>query len=353
MTDVTRIPVHPPGDQPYDVLVGHDLLDEIAPLLPGTTRVAVIFSSALKSTAKSVADGLQKVETHLIEVPDGEEAKALASADRCWNALGDAGFTRNDAIVGVGGGATTDLAGFVAATWLRGVRVVHVPTTLLGMVDAAVGGKTAINSGAGKNLVGAFHQPVGVLCDLATLDSLPEADFTAGLAEIVKAGFIADPVILELLDDDPTGRRNLRQLVERSIQVKAEVVSDDPNEAGRREILNYGHTLAHAIEKVEQYSWRHGDAVSVGLCFAAALGRLAGRLDAETAARHADLLQRVGLPVTYAGGHWDDLHAAMAVDKKSRGRRLRFIVLDGLARPGVLDAPSEDLLLAAFAEVTA
>jgi 3-dehydroquinate synthase len=241
----------------------------------------------------------------------------------------------------------------VAATWLRGVRVVHVPTTLLGMVDAAVGGKTAINSGAGKNLVGAFHHPAGVLCDLTTLDTLPEADFRAGLAEIVKAGFIADPMILDLLDQDPTARRNLRQLVERSIQVKAEVVSDDPNEAGRREILNYGHTLAHAIEKVEHYTWRHGDAVSVGLCYAAALGRLAGRLDAETAARHGDVLRRVGLPVTYPGGDWDDLHAAMAVDKKSRGRRLRFIVLDGLAKPGVLDAPPDDLLLAAFAEVTA
>jgi 3-dehydroquinate synthase len=221
------------------------------------------------------------------------------------------------------------------------------------MVDAAVGGKTAINSGAGKNLVGAFHQPAGVICDLTTLDTLPEADFRAGLAEIVKAGFIADPEILDLLDDDPTGRRNLQKLVERSIQVKAEVVSDDPNEAGRREILNYGHTLAHAIEKVEQYKWRHGDAVSVGLCYAAALGRLAGRLDAETAARPGAVLQRVGLPVTYSGGNWDDLHAAMAVDKKSRGRRLRFIVLDGLAKPGVLDAPADDLLLAAFAEVTA
>lgn len=353
MTDATRISVRPPGDKPYDVLVGHDLLTAVAPLLPGATRVALVFSSTLKSTAQRVAEGFEGVETHLFEVPDGEEAKGLASADKCWNALGDAGFTRNDAIVGVGGGATTDLAGFVAATWLRGVRVVHVPTTLLGMVDAAVGGKTAINSGAGKNLVGAFHQPAGVLCDLATLDTLPEPDFTAGLAEIVKAGFIADPVILDLLEADPSGRTHLRELVERSIQVKAEVVSDDPNEAGRREILNYGHTLAHAIEKVEQYKWRHGDAVSVGLCFAAALGRLAGRLDAQTAARHADLLQRVGLPVTYSGGGWDDLHAAMAVDKKSRGRRLRFIVLDGLARPGVLDAPAEDLLLAAFAEVTA
>jgi 3-dehydroquinate synthase len=353
MTDATRISVHPPRDQPYDVLVGHDLLDGIAPLVPGATRVGVIFSGVLKSTAQRVADGLGDVETHLIEVPDGEEAKALASADRCWDALGDASFTRNDAIVGVGGGATTDLAGFVAATWLRGIRVVHVPTTLLGMVDAAVGGKTAINSGAGKNLVGAFHQPAGVICDLDTLETLPEADFLAGLAEIVKAGFIADPVILDLLDADPTGRSELRELVERSIRVKADVVSEDPNEAGRREILNYGHTLAHAIEKVEQYSWRHGDAVSVGMCFAAALGRLAGRLDAETAARHADLLQRVGLPVTYSGGCWDDLHAAMAVDKKSRGHRLRFIVLDGLARPGVLDAPADDLLLAAFAEVTA
>src|SRR5690349_5857230 len=186
MTDATRISVRPSGDAPYDVLVGHDLLGGLEPLLDGATRVAVIFSGALKSIAQSVAEGFGEIETHLIEVPDGEEAKALASADRCWNALGDAGFTRNDAVIGVGGGATTDLAGFVAATWLRGVRVVHVPTTLLGMVDAAVGGKTGINTSEGKNLVGAFHPPAGVLCDLAALGSLDKWDLVAGLAEVVK-----------------------------------------------------------------------------------------------------------------------------------------------------------------------
>ncbi|MFD0788343.1 3-dehydroquinate synthase family protein, partial [Micromonospora azadirachtae] len=199
-----------------------------------------------------------------------------------WDRLGEAGFTRTDAVVGVGGGAVTDLAGFVAACWLRGVRWVPVATSLLGMVDAAVGGKTGINTAAGKNLVGAFHPPVGVICDLATLDSLPPADLAAGLAEVVKCGFIADPVILDLVEAnpaaavDPTGAVT-RELIERAIRVKADVVSGDLRESGVREVLNYGHTLAHAIEKVEGYRWRHGHAVAVGVVYAGALARLAGR----------------------------------------------------------------------------
>ena len=188
------------------------------------------------------------------------------------------------AVLGLGGGATTDLAGFVAATWLRGVDIVHVPTTLLGMVDAAVGGKTGINTDAGKNLVGAFHQPAAVLVDLATLETLPPNELVAGMAEIVKAGFIADPRILELIEADPQAAVDpagavLPELIRRAITVKAEVVAADEKESALREILNYGHTLAHAIERREQYRWRHGAAVSVGLVFAAELGRLAGRLD--------------------------------------------------------------------------
>jgi 3-dehydroquinate synthase len=352
---VTRIEVSPPGSTPYDVVIGTGLLGELTPLVAGATRVAVIHPRALRLTADAVVEDLKDnagLDAHAIEVPDGEDAKSLKYADFCWSVLGQVGFTRDDAVIGLGGGAATDLAGFVAATWLRGVRIVHVPTTLLGMVDAAVGGKTAVNSQAGKNLVGAFHQPAGVICDLSALETLPPHEFTSGLAEIVKAGFIADPQILTLLEDDPTGRGPLRELIERSIQVKADVVSGDPREAGRREILNYGHTLAHAIEKVENYSWRHGAAVSVGMCFAAALGRLAGHLDDPTADRHRELLQRVGLPVSYRGDRWEPLHAAMAVDKKSRGKRLRFIVLDALAKPTVLDDPDPSLLVAAYAEVS-
>jgi 3-dehydroquinate synthase len=242
----------------------------------------------------------------------------------------------------------TDLAGFVAACWLRGVRWVPVATSLLGMVDAAVGGKTGVNTAAGKNLVGAFHPPVGVLCDLSTLDELPPVDLVAGLAEVVKCGFIADPAILNLIEADPAAATDptgpvLPELVERSVRVKARVVGEDLTESGLREILNYGHTLAHAIEKVEGYRWRHGHAVSVGLVFAAGLGERSGRLDPATAGRHRSVLASLGLPVSYPGG-FDELLAAMRVDKKARGAKLRFVVLDGLARPSILDGPTDELL---------
>jgi len=289
-------------------------------------------------------------------VPNAEEAKTAEVAAYCWKALGQSGFTRTDVIVGVGGGATTDLAGFVAATWLRGVRWIAIPTTVLAMVDAAVGGKTGINTAEGKNLVGAFHPPAGVLCDLAALDSLPVHDFVSGLAEIIKAGFIADPTILELIEADPQGARtpegpHTAELIERSIKVKAEVVSSDLKESGLREILNYGHTLAHAIEKNERYEWRHGAAVAVGMHFAAELGRLAGRLDDTTADRHRTILESVGLPLSYRYDQWPKLLETMKVDKKSRGNLLRFIVLDGLGKPTVLEGPDPAVLLAAYGEV--
>jgi len=354
------VTVTPAGSAPYDVVIGTGLLGEVAVLLEGSLRVAVVHPRALRVTAEAVLADLRAEghEAHAVEVPDGEEAKRLAVADFCWSVLGRAGFTRSDAVVGLGGGSTTDLAGFVAASWLRGVRVVHVPTTTAGMVDAAVGGKTAVNTDAGKNLIGAFHQPAGVVCDLATLETLSPHDHVAGLAEVVKTGFIADPVLLDVLEGDASeavlpGGSATRELVERSVRVKAAVVSEDPREAGRREILNYGHTLGHAVERVEDYRWRHGAAVSVGLVFAAALGRLAGRLDDATADRHRRVLAALGLPVTYRHDRWPQLHDAMRVDKKARGARLRFVVLDGLARPTTLDDPDPGLLVAAFGEVAA
>ncbi|MYV73324.1 3-dehydroquinate synthase, partial [Streptomyces sp. SID1046] len=281
MTDqVTRIHVGASaGHDAYDVLVGRQLLGELGSLI-GTKaqRVAVIHPEALASTGEALRDDLaeQGYEAVAIQVPNAEEAKTVEVAAYCWKALGQSGFTRTDVIVGVGGGATTDLAGFVAASWLRGVRWVAVPTTVLAMVDAAVGGKTGINTAEGKNLVGAFHPPAGVLCDLAALDSLPVNDYVSGLAEIIKAGFISDPVILDLIEEDPAAARtpegpHTAELIVRSIQVKADVVSSDLKESGLREILNYGHTLAHAIEKNERYKWRHGAAVSVGMVFAAEL----------------------------------------------------------------------------------
>ncbi|WP_428966544.1 3-dehydroquinate synthase [Micromonospora fluostatini] len=356
MDEETRIPVG--GERPYDVLVGRDLLDALPGLLPGADRVAVLHTPPLKDLADALGERLRAtgVEPLPIEVPDAEAGKRIEVATDCWERLGAAGFTRTDAVVGVGGGAVTDLAGFVAACWLRGVRWVPVATSLLGMVDAAVGGKTGINTAAGKNLVGAFHPPVGVLADLATLDSLPAADLAAGQAEVIKCGFIADPVILDLVERDPAAATDptapvTRELIERAIRVKADVVSGDLRESGVREVLNYGHTLAHAIEKVEGYRWRHGHAVAVGLVYAGTLARLAGRLDEATAERHRSAVAALGLPTSYPADAWPQLLATMRVDKKARGNRLRFVVLDGLARPAILEGPDDDLLHAAYREV--
>ena len=356
MDDVTRIPV--PGDRPYDVLVGRGLLDALPGLVDGAVRAAVLYAPPLKERAAAVADALSAagIRPLPIEVPDAEAGKSIDVAARCWDELGAAGFTRTDVVLGIGGGAVTDLAGFVAASWLRGVRWVPVSTSLLGMVDAAVGGKTGVNTAAGKNLVGAFHPPAGVLCDLDVLDTLPADDLVAGLAEVAKCGFIADPVILDLIEGDPAAAADprsavLRELVERAIRVKADVVGADLRESGLREILNYGHTLAHAIEKNERYKWRHGAAVSVGMHFAAELGRLAGRLDDATADRHRTVLESVGLPLHYRYDQWPKLLETMKVDKKSRGDLLRFIVLDGLAKPTVLEGPDPAVLLAAYGEV--
>ncbi|MGW1234755.1 3-dehydroquinate synthase [Streptomyces californicus] len=349
------------GSDPYEVLVSHRLLGELPQLIGDRARrVAVLHPEALAETGEAVRQDLadQGYEAIAIQLPNAEEAKTAEVAAYCWKALGQTGFTRTDVVVGIGGGATTDIAGFVAATWLRGVRWIAVPTTVLGMVDAAIGGKTGINTAEGKNLVGAFHPPAGVLCDLAALESLPVHDYVSGLAEVIKSGFIADPVILDLIEADPEGARTLAgphtaELIERSIRVKAEVVSSDLKEAGLREILNYGHTLGHAIEKNERYKWRHGAAVSIGMVFAAELGRLAGRLDDATADRHRTVLESVGLPLTYRGDQWPRLLENMKIDKKSRGDLLRFIVLDGVGKPTVLEGPDPAVLLAAYGEVSA
>ncbi|MDO8107786.1 3-dehydroquinate synthase [Isoptericola sp. b441] len=363
MNEPVRIEVG--GDRPYEVVVGEHLLGELAGMLTGAQRVLIVHPGALTASAEQVRADLEEhgFEVATAEVPEAEEAKTAQVAAFCWGVLGQAGFTRSDAVVGLGGGATTDLAGFVAATWLRGVRVVHVPTTLLAMVDAAVGGKTGINTAEGKNLVGAFHPPGGVLCDLVALESLPVHDRVAGLAEVVKAGFIADPEILTLVEAHADALRApeltadvrpvLRELVERAVRVKADVVSRDLRESGLREVLNYGHTFGHAIEQVERFRWRHGAAVAVGMVFAAELARLAGRLDEATVARHRSVLAALGLPTTYAADQWDRLLTAMRRDKKTRGDLLRFVVLDGVARPSRLEGPDPTLLAAAYAEIAA
>lgn len=345
-------------DPPYPVIVGTGLLGELSELLGSRHKVAILHQPVLTQTAEAIRNHLvdKGIEAHRIELPDAEAGKDLQVVAFLWEVLGRIGIGRTDAIVSLGGGAATDVAGFAAATWLRGVDIVHVPTTLLAMVDAAIGGKTGINTDAGKNLVGAFHQPAAVIVDLAMLETLPPNELVAGMAEVVKAGFIADPVILDLIEADPQAAIDpsgsvLPELIRRAIAVKATVVAADEKESALREILNYGHTLAHAIERRERYRWRHGAAVSVGLVFAAELARLAGRLDAATVQRHRDVLMALGLPVSYDADALPELLGYMAGDKKTRSGVLRFVVLDGLAKPGRLEGPDPALLAAAYADV--
>ncbi len=353
MSETVVVPV---GDD-YDVVVGRGVLGRVVDVVPdGVRQVLLVHPVGFERYAAPVARRLEDAGLVVREgpVPDAERAKTAEVASDLWSVLGQHAFTRSDAVVAVGGGAVTDLAGFVAATWLRGVPVVHVPTTLLAMVDAAVGGKTGINTTEGKNLVGAFHPPAGVVCDLDVLATLPRPDLVAGLAEVVKAGFIADPRILELVESDPVAAGSadgphLAELVVRAVRVKAEIVDRDLRESWLREVLNYGHTLGHAIEQVDGYRRRHGEAVAVGMVYAAELSHRAGLLDRALVDRHREVLGAVGLPLADRGDRFDALLEVMRRDKKSRGARLRFVVLEDLARPARLEDPSEELLREAYA----
>ncbi|MBI1350756.1 MAG: 3-dehydroquinate synthase [Actinomycetales bacterium] len=359
--------IHVHAEREYDVVIGHGLLGHLGGMLLGAQRVAVIHPGALTASAEAIRDDLQDggFDVTLLEVPEAEDAKTAEVAAFCWEVLGTAGFTRSDAVVGLGGGATTDLAGFVAATWLRGIRVVQVPTTLLGMVDAAVGGKTGINTAAGKNLVGSFWSPGGVLCDINALDTLPRNDLLAGMAEVVKVGFVRDTTILDDVERDPFAATDttgdlLPDLIRRAVQVKADVVGADFRESSAtsgdgsigREVLNYGHTFGHAVERRERYRWRHGAAVSVGMMYVAELAALGGRLSEADVDRHRRVLSALGLPTTYSGGHWQELLATMSIDKKARGSLLRFVVLQGIGHPVIWEGPDPALLAAAYAAIS-
>lgn len=356
----TVIPVTTPTGG-YDVHVGRGLLEQVPDLIPERARrVVIIHQPSLREVAAELREQLlagNGREAFLAEVPDGEEAKTAQVAGFLWGVCGQAEIGRHDLVIGMGGGAATDLAGFVAASWLRGVDVLQVPTTVAAMVDAAVGGKTGINTSEGKNLVGAFHPPIAVVADLDVLTALGDNDVAAGLAEVVKAGFIEDQRILEIVEDDPAAAKDIaspafREIVERAIRVKARVVSDDLRESGEREILNYGHTLAHAIERNERYLWRHGAAVSVGMMFAAELSHLAGKLPEAEVDRHREVLTSLGLPTTYRDRQWPKLEDAMKRDKKTRAGLLRFVVLDRIGRTSRLEGPDPALLLSAYAAIT-
>jgi len=354
------------GERPYDVLIGHGILAELPRIVQETPGaggggVTIIHAKALADRARAAEAALtnEGLRVLSIEVPDGEAAKKARVLEYLWDRLGSFRLGRDGLVVGLGGGATTDLAGLAAATWLRGVPVVQVPTTLLAMVDAAVGGKTGIDTPAGKNLVGAFHPPAAVIADLEMLSTLPAAELRAGLGEVIKCGLIADSVILDRVLADPADCLTwdspvLADLVARSIAVKAAVVGEDLTEAGLREVLNYGHTYAHAIEKVTGYSWRHGEAVAVGCVFAAEIAHRNGNLSRDALALHRQSFDAVGLPTRFpeGEGRWEELKEAMMSDKKVRSGRLRLVLLDDIARPVRVQAPAESVLLSAHEAVT-
>ncbi|WIB28021.1 3-dehydroquinate synthase [Curtobacterium sp. MCSS17_015] len=349
------------GEDGYVVAVGNGLLGAVPAVLgPRVAKVLIVHAPTLGARAEDLRQLLvgAGLEALIAEVPDAEAAKRIEVASFCWQIMGQSDFTRTDAVIGLGGGAVTDLAGFVAATWLRGVPYVSMPTTVLGMVDASVGGKTGINTNEGKNLVGAFSAPRAVVADLDLLRTLPRNEVLAGFAEIVKAGFIAVPEILDVIEadvdrvTDPT-TPEFRRVVELAIELKAQVVSEDFTEQGRRAVLNYGHTLGHAIEHAERYQWRHGAAVSVGMVFAAELARLTGHLDDATVDRHRSILDALSLPTTYPLGRWQSLLATMRRDKKARAGMLRFVILDGVGKPVTLEGPEDHLLFTAYQEVGA
>jgi 3-dehydroquinate synthase len=339
------------AERDYTVSIGGQWESLLIPVIQERTRVAVIISSSYSPdlTALQSLD----CELHVFSVADGEEAKNTATLLNLWNWLGAAGFTRSDLIVGIGGGAITDLTGFAAATWLRGIDWIAVPTSLAGMVDAAVGGKTGINSDYGKNLIGSFYSPISVIVDVDLLGTLSPRDISAGMAEVIKCGFISDPQILKLAAENSTqtllsNRDALIEIVARAISVKASVVSSDFKESFAREALNYGHTLGHAIEIHAQYQLRHGEAVSIGMVFVAELAAVRGLIDEATLTMHRDLLKRYDLPTTFDRQAWSKLLPLLSLDKKARGNTLRFVVLDGIGSTKRLEDVTSNELDAAY-----
>ncbi len=342
------------AEKEYEVSITTSWSDQLRSLCEDRIRVAVVTSKGFTPDLSALNN--LDAELHFFQVPDGEEGKSISTLTNLWNWLGAAGFTRSDLIVGIGGGAITDLAGFAAASWLRGVDWVAVPTSLAGMVDASVGGKTGINSDYGKNLIGAFHSPIAVVIDPSWLLTLADRDIAAGMAEVIKCGFIADPQILAVSAGKNVSslRSNpelMSELIYRSVAVKASVVSADFKESFAREALNYGHTLGHAIEKFAKYELRHGEAIAIGLIYAAELAHARSLISAEDLALHRSLLSTLGLPITYARDAWQKLAPMLALDKKSRGNTIRFVALSGIGATTRLEDLTSAELDAAYERI--
>jgi 3-dehydroquinate synthase len=343
------------AERNYLVTIGDSWVNQIRTLCTDRTRVAIITSKDFTPDLSALND--VDAELFFMQVPDGEEGKSIGTLTNLWNWLGAAGFTRSDLIIGIGGGAVTDLAGFAAATWLRGIDWVAVPTSLAGMVDASVGGKTGINSDYGKNLIGAFYSPLAVVIDPSWLSSLSDRDLAAGMAEVIKCGFIADPEILALCKDlNVSTLRSktdvLEELIYRSVTVKASVVSEDFKESYQREALNYGHTLGHAIEKFSKYQLRHGESISIGLVYAAELAFSRGLINELELDQHRALLTSFDLPTKFQREAWQKLAPMLALDKKSRGNTIRFVALKGVGSTTRLEDLTSAELDAAYERIS-
>ena len=283
-------------------------------------------------------------------LPEGEQHKTIESWQRIIDELVALKAQRDATVLALGGGVIGDMAGFAAACYMRGIRVVQMPTTLLAQVDASVGGKTGVNHAKGKNLIGAFHAPAAVVADLDTLSSLDERDFCAGLAEVVKYGAIRDPALFAWLEANAEGLntrlpQTLMEAVFQSVRNKAEVVAADERESGQRALLNFGHTFGHALETATAYEvWRHGEAVAIGMVLATRLSEILGRVETGTCDRLTDLLARLNLPTTLPRDQDPDrLLQLMRLDKKNRADQIRLILLDAIGKASVMPCPTDDI----------
>lgn len=358
---VRRVPVSL-ADRTYEVVVGRDLLrnlPSLLPDLPAAEKAVVVAHPSVEAFAKEVGDSLSELDLEVehVTVDEGESSKSLATVEMLWRELASRKIHKRDLMVGVGGGVITDLVGFAAATYARGLPLVHIPTTLLAQVDAAIGGKCGVNIPEGKNLIGAIYQPRAVICDVDLLTTLPPEELRSGMAEVVKYGLIAEPELLEGMEEksrsayagEPSA---LIDLVGRSAAIKASFVAADERDEGARAFLNYGHTFAHAIEKLGGFNEiRHGEAVALGMMAAAHLSHELGRLDQDAVLLHRRVLQRVGLGVT-ADLILEDLERAWQHDKKHRSGT-RFVLLNSIGAPEAgIEAP-RDAIRAALERMSA
>jgi shikimate kinase / 3-dehydroquinate synthase len=346
----------PSPEGAYHICIGAGLLEACGALLAsrGITRgrAAIVSNPQIAEIhTETIAESLRRhgYDPVTCTVPEGEQHKTLASISSLYEQFLAAGLDRRSPVIGLGGGVIGDMAGFAAATYLRGLPFVQIPTSLLAMVDSSVGGKTGVDLPQGKNLVGAFKQPAVVIIDPDVLSTLPGAEFRAGMAEVVKHGIIGAPELFQQLEG--AGPINLGQLVRDAVQVKVDVVIEDPYEQGRRAILNLGHTFGHAIEQVSEFSIRHGEGVALGLVGAAEMSAAIGQCDAALVTRIRALLERLGLPTSIRGYDAGAIRAAMGQDKKRQGSKLRFIIPRALGDVTIIDNPGEEIVQAALGKI--